>query len=115
MDIQNLDKSLLKQLYAAHKPLFDEVIQEHHATTLAPLSALDHESLPWNEPRVRDDMTVPWTLRMPEPRKLQLKWIYRTHEVSMNQYILKSLETRLFTDIRRELSRRGLVNGGDTE
>ncbi|REL39133.1 hypothetical protein DYD21_04030 [Rhodohalobacter sp. SW132] len=58
MDIQNLDKSLLKQLYAAQKPLFDEIIREHNATTLAPLSALEHEDLPWNAPRVRDDVNV---------------------------------------------------------
>jgi hypothetical protein len=115
MDPQNLDKSLIKELYKAHKPLFDEVIQEHNATTLAPLSALEHESFPWNKPRVRDDMTVPWTLRMPEPRKLQLKWIYRTHEVSMNQYILKTLEARMITDIRREISRRGLVKDTHSE
>jgi len=73
MDPQNLDKSLIKELYKAHKLLFDEVMHEHQATTLAPLSALEHKDLPWNAPRVRDDITVPWTLRLPEPRKLQLK------------------------------------------
>ena len=115
MDLSNVDKSLLKQLYAAQKPLFDEVIREYNSTAVAPLSALEHEDLPWNAPRVRDDINVSWTLRLPEPRKLQLKWIYRRHEVSMNQYVVKTLEARMISDIRREISRLGMVSGEDLD
>ena len=115
MDPHTLDKSLVRELYMAHKALFDEVIQTHHANTLAPLSALDNESLPWNNPRIRRDILVPIQIRLPEHRKLQLKWIYRTYELSMNKYVVNTLEARMIKDIRREISRRGLVMDNTSE
>jgi hypothetical protein len=115
MDPHTLDKSLVRELYMAHKALFDEVIQTRHTNTLAPLSALEHESLPWNAPRIRRDMLVPIQIRLPEHRKLQLKWIYRIYELSMNKYVVNTLEACMITDIRREISRRGLVEDTHSE
>ncbi len=47
--------------------------------------------LPWQEPRVRDDVLKVYNLRLPEPYLLKLKYIAEHSPESMQQFCLNTL------------------------
>jgi hypothetical protein len=51
----------------------------------------DTESLPWEDPRVREDVLKVYNLRLPEPYLLKLKYIAEHTPDSMQKFCLDAL------------------------
>lgn len=49
------------------------------------------EPLPWEDPKVRDDVKKLFSLRLPEPLMLKLQYISAATGKSMHQYVLDHL------------------------
>lgn len=57
---------------------------------------------PWEDPRVREDVTKVYNLRLPEPVHLQLKWLAERSPESMHEIAVKAVEAEVRRRIRKE-------------
>ena len=60
--------------------------------------------LPWEAATVRVDMKIPFTLRLPEPLHLQLKWLSAKDKDSMHEICLQAI----LNEINARMKRHGL-------
>jgi hypothetical protein len=58
------------------------------------------ETYPWQEPGVRDDVTKPFNLRLPEPYLLKLRYIGEHTPHSMQQFCLSILQDAIDSKIK---------------
>ena len=56
---------------------------------------------PWEEPRVREDVTKNYPLRLPEPLYLKLKFVSNQTGRSMNQICNEAVEASVEAEIER--------------
>lgn len=59
-------------------------------------------SYPWEDPRVREDVTKVYNLRLPEPVHLKLKWLAKRSPESMHEIAVKAVEAEVQRRIRKE-------------
>ena len=64
-------------------------------------SASSEPPLPWNAPKVRDDMLKVYNLRLPEPYFLKLKFIAERTPGSMHKFCLDALLPAIDAEIER--------------
>lgn len=74
---------------AAEQPPEGRKREGERASTPAPEPA--REPLPWEDPKVRDDVKKLFSLRLPEPVMLKLQYISAETGKSMHQYVLEHL------------------------
>ena len=60
------------------------------------------DKYPWEDPRVREDVTKVYNLRLPEPVHLQLKWLAERSPESMHEIAVKAVEAEVRRRIRKE-------------
>jgi hypothetical protein len=60
--------------------------------------------LPWETATVRAEMKIPFTLRLPEPLHLQLKWLSAKDKDSMHEICLQAI----INEVNARLKRYGL-------
>jgi hypothetical protein len=67
-----------------------------------PLPGEGREEIPpWERPGVRDDVTKPFNLRLPEPLKLKLDHIRGRTRVSVHEFIMAALVPAVEAEIER--------------
>lgn len=64
-------------------------------------SRQQREHYPWEAPRVRDDVTKNYPLRLPEPLYLKLKFVSNETGRSMNQICNEAVEANVEAEIER--------------
>lgn len=60
-----------------------------------------YDTMPWNAPKVRDDMLKVYNLRLPEPYFLKLKFIAEHTPGSMHKFCLDALLPAIDAEIER--------------
>lgn len=55
----------------------------------------------WDAPGVREDVTKPFNLRLPEPLKLKLDYIRQSTRISAHEFIMNALIPAVESEIRR--------------
>jgi len=60
---------------------------------------------PWEDPRVREDMTKVYNLRLPEPIHLQLKWLAQHSPESMHEIAVNAVEAEVRRRVRKAIQR----------
>lgn len=56
---------------------------------------------PWKHERVRDDVRITFSVRVPEPLGLKLEWLIEEGENSRNAVIIAALEAYVTAEFRR--------------
>lgn len=67
---------------------------------------VEEEALPWEDPRVREDVLKPFNLRPPEPLWLKLKWLSERGPRSMHRIALEAVQEAVEREVEEELAKQ---------